>query len=143
MRRCWKRLMKSHKGFTLVELICTIAIFSIVITGVGTAMVVSARSYQRGNVELDLQQQAQITSNLLTNLIIDSDRVVQADGNTLIVEKVESGSTIVYQVYLDGSNIMYITSANTEPHILAENVQDFSVRQDVGEIGRASCRERV
>lgn len=132
MRRCWKRLMKSHKGFTLVELICTIAIFSIVITGVGTAMVVSARSYQRGNVELDLQQQAQITSNLLTNLIIDSDRVVQADGNTLIVEKVESGSTIVYQVYLDGSNIMYITSANTEPHILAENVQDFSVRQDVG-----------
>ena len=126
MRRCWKRLMKSHKGFTLVELICTIAIFSIVITGVGTAMVVSARSYQRGNAELDLQQQAQITSNLLTNLIIDSDRVVQADGNTLIVEKVESGSTIVYQVYLDGSNIMYITSANTEPHILAEN-----------EIGRA------
>lgn len=132
MRRCWKRLMKSHKGFTLVELICTIAIFSIVITGVGTAMVVSARSYQRGNAELDLQQQAQITSNLLTNLIIDSDRVVQADGNTLIVEKVESGVTIVYQVYLDGSNIMYTTSANTEPHILAENVQDFSVRQDVG-----------
>lgn len=125
-------MKKGNKGFSFVELICTIAIFSIIITGVGTAMVVSARSYQNGNVELDLQQQAQITSNLLTNLIIDSDRVVQASGSTLIVEKLESGDTVTYQVYLDGGTIKYVTSRDATEHILAENVTGFTVKQDTG-----------
>ena len=56
MMRWWKNRAKNHKGYSLVELICTIAIFSIVIMGVGTAMVVSARNYQNGSVELELQQ---------------------------------------------------------------------------------------
>lgn len=136
MMKWWKRLVKDHKGFSLVELICTIAIFSIIVTSVGTAMVVSARSYQSGNVELDLQQQAQITSNLLTNLIIDSDRVVQASGETLIVEKVESGVVVTYQIYYDEAAdiIYYKTSADTTgtPRILAEHVTGFTVSQDTG-----------
>lgn len=122
---------KNHKGFTLVELICTIAIFSIVITGVGSAMVISARSYRNGNVELDLQQQAQITSNLLTNLIIDADRVVSASGSTLTVEKVESGVTVTYTVYLDGDQIVYQKDGST-PQTLAEHVTGFAVSNAAG-----------
>lgn len=136
MMKWWKKLTKNQKGFSLVELLCTIAIFSIVITSVGTVMVVSARSYQNGNVELDLQQQAQITSNLLTNLIIDSDEVVQASGDTLTVRKVESGVTVTYQIYYSsGDNTIYYTSsadAASTPRVLAEYVSGFTVNQDAG-----------
>lgn len=114
-----------------MELICTIAIFSIVITGVGSAMVISARSYRNGNVELDLQQQAQITSNLLTNLIIDADRVVSASGSALTVEKVESGVTVTYTVYLDGDQIVYQKDGST-PQTLAEHVTGFAVNNAAG-----------
>lgn len=131
MKKWWKRLWKNHRGFTLVELICTIAIFSIVITGVGSAMVISARSYQNGNIELDLQQQAQITANLLTNLIIDSDKVVEASGNLLKVEKVESGTTVTYEIYLDGDRILYKKDGGT-PQTLAEHVTGFSVSNAAG-----------
>ncbi len=131
MMKLWKRLLKNNKGFSLVELLCTIAIFSIIVTGVGTALVVSARSYQSGNVELDLQQQAQITSNLLTNLIIDSDRVVQASGSTLILEKNESGGLVTYTVKLSGEEIIYSTS-NGMSGILAENTTGFTVSQGEG-----------
>lgn len=130
-------MRKDHKGYSLVELICTIAIFSIIITGVGTAMVVSARNYQNGSVELDLQQQAQITSNLLTNLIIDSDRVVEADGSRLVLEKVEAGVLVTYEIQLesDGSGGYKITyTSNEGSGILAENVEasGFSVARDEG-----------
>lgn len=137
MMKLRRRLGKNHKGYSLVELICTIAIFSIIITGVGTAMVVSARSYKNGSVELDLQQQAQITSNLLTNLIIDSDRVVEASGSRLVLEKVESGVLVTYEIQLesDGSGGHKITyTSNAGSGTLAENVDasGFTVSQDDG-----------
>lgn len=137
MKKWWKRLQKNHKGFTLVELICTIAIFSIVISGVGSAMVISARSYRNGNVELDLQQQAQITSNLLTNLILDANsnvktlEPIEANGSQLIVRQIESDVTVTYEVYLDGNQLMYRKDSGT-PQILAEHVTGFAVSNNAG-----------
>lgn len=134
MMKWWKSLCRNHKGFTMVELICSVAIFSIIMTGVGSALVISARSYQRGNVELDLQQQAQIASNLLTNLIIDSDEVVQASDNKLIVKKVESGGTVTYTVFLDGDNkLKYSTNVDSAGGILAENITDFDISRAEGQ----------
>lgn len=133
MMKWWKSLCRNHKGFTMVELICSVAIFSIIMTGVGSAMVISAKSYQRGNVELDLQQQAQVASNLLTNLIIDSDNVVQASGNTLIVEKVESGVTVTYTVFLDGNELKYSTNVDPVGGVLAENIAGFTISRVEGQ----------
>lgn len=133
MMKWWKSLCRNHKGFTMVELICSVAIFSIVMTGVGSAMVISAKSYQRGNVELDLQQEAQTASNLLTNLIIDSDKVVQASDNRLIVEKVEAGVTVTYTVFLDGNELKYSTSADSAGGVLAENITGFTISRVEGQ----------
>ena len=115
MKELWKRwrerLYTDHRGFTLVELICTVAIFSIVVTGMGSAMVISARSYRNSNVELDLQQQAQITSNLLTNLILDADNIeiITEDGiDKLKVIKKEASGEVTYVVYQSGNDIYYI-----------------------------------
>lgn len=98
MMKEWKGLNRDQKGFSLVELLCAVAILSIVILGVGASMVVSARSYSRGSTELDLQQQAQITATLLSNLIIDADTIVEpsteAGGTRLEVTKMETVGNI-------------------------------------------------
>ena len=127
MMKWWKSLFKNRKGFTIVELICSIAIFSIIMTSVGSALVISARSYRNGNVELGLQQQAQIASNLLTNLIIDSDDVQVSDGQ-LKVEK----QGVIYTVILSGGELKYYTSVDSTERTLAENIADFVISQPEG-----------
>lgn len=73
MRMFWKGRKKlNNRGLTLMELICAIAILAIVTASIGSVMVVSARSYQRGNDEVSLQQEAQITANQIADLVIDS-----------------------------------------------------------------------
>lgn len=133
-----KRLMRNHKGFSLVELMCTVAIFSVVLTGLGSAMVISARSYQNSNVELDLQQQAQITANLLTNLIIDANLVEEpsdATGGTLLKIKKEemvSGTpvSVSYEVTYDSTNKQLLYSKDGgASQVLAENIADFSIKR--------------
>ena len=133
MMKWWKSLFRNHKGFTIVELICSIAIFSIIMTSVGSALVISARSYRNGNVEVGLQQQAQIASNLLTNLIIDSDTVVQANDGKLIVDKWESGVKVTYTVFLSGGELKYYTSVDSTERTLAENITDFVINRAAGE----------
>lgn len=133
-----KRLRKNQKGFSLVELICTVAIFSIIITGVGSAMVISARSYHNGNVELDLQQQAQITANLLTNLIIDANLIEEPSsdigGTILRIKKEETVSgtpvSVSYEVTYDSSEkrLLYSREGGAS-QILAENITGFSIRR--------------
>ncbi len=132
MMSWWKKLGKNHKGFSLVELICTVAIFSIIITGVGSAMVISARSYSNGNVELDLQQQAQITANLLTNLIIDANVIEEpsseAGGSLLRIKKEEAGVMVLYEVTHDAANqqLLYSREGGTA-QVLAEHISAFSI----------------
>lgn len=130
MMKWIKKFTRNQKGFSLVELLCAVAILSIVITGVGTSMVVSARSYQRSNTELDLQQKAQIAANLLTNLIIDSDEVISPplDGthsSELKITKIESGVPVEYQIGLSGTSLNY--TAGSESGVLAEDISSFSI----------------
>lgn len=130
MMKWWKMFSKSHKGFSLVEIICAVAILSIVITGAGSAMVISARSYQRSNTELDLQQQAQITANLLTNLIIDSNRIEIFDGGkTLTIAKDEPA--ISYKITLDEetNELKYEENDSGDEKTLADHINDFSIER--------------
>ncbi len=62
------------KGFTLVEIIVSLAIMSIVAGAVGAFVIAGNNSYMRGNKELTLQEEAQLSANQLIDLIIDVER---------------------------------------------------------------------
>ena len=62
------------KGFTLVEIIVSLAIMSIVAGAVGAFVIAGNNSYMRGNKDLTLQEEAQLTANQLIDLIIDVER---------------------------------------------------------------------
>lgn len=131
MMKWIKKFSQNQKGFSLVELLCAVAILSIVVVSVGTSMVVSARSYQRSNTELDLQQKSQITANLLTNLIIDADTITSppADGTSSNELKIVKDG-VEYQISLSGNSLIYTTS--TDSGTLAEDIKEFSIRRVKG-----------
>ncbi len=128
-----KRRKLNNKGLSLVELVCAIAIFSIALTAIGSAMVVSAQSYSKGTYELDVQQEAQTTTNLIGNLIVDAvtatydesvpDRpvlVVNNAKNEYVITYDKAAQTLEYQE----ENLTTGAIANG---VLAVNVTDFDV----------------
>lgn len=69
------------KGFTLVEVVVSLAIMTIVAGAIGAFMVAGNNSYMRGNKELTLQEEAQLTANQIIDMIIDVEKNIQFTDN--------------------------------------------------------------
>lgn len=134
--KLFKKLKTNNKGLSLVELICAVAILSIVFIAVGSAMVVSAQSYSRGTYELDVQQEAQTITNLVGNLLVDAveatfDKVTDPAMPVLTIK----GEGVTYKVTHDTANATLEYEevdavGNISTGILAENVTNFDTNLD-------------
>lgn len=82
----WKKIADSDRmagkqsGFTLVELLVSIAIFSIVSAAIFGFIVVGSRNYTTASTEINLQQEAQLALNQMGDVIIDTTRSVNYYG---------------------------------------------------------------
>lgn len=118
-----------NKGLSLVELICSVAILSFIGAIVCGVMVVSADSYNRGNAEAKVQQEAQLVANQIDDLLIDATADVSFDGTTL---KIVQG-TKEYRVVYDGDKLTYqefeagTDTAISGAQLMASGVTKFSV----------------
>ena len=65
------------KGFSLVEVVVSLAIMTIVGGAVGAFLIAGNNSYLRGNKELTLQEEAQLAANQMIDLIIDVERDIE------------------------------------------------------------------
>ncbi len=129
-KRFWRKLRTDKRGFSLVELLCTIGILATITTAIGGAMVVSSTTYKQGTEEVNLQKSAQFTANLIEELIVDATNSVNFDASTktLVIQNTDYTHTIV----LAGDQLQYsrkntITGAVDPGSVLAEDVQDFDV----------------
>lgn len=125
------RLRKDNRGMTLIELICAVAILSVITATVGGAMVVATNTYRSGTVETSMQQEAQFTANAIESLIIDATNQVDYSGNVLTINNTDytytitydsAAKTLYYSQY-DVVNGTYLASNE----LLAENVSEFNV----------------
>lgn len=118
-----KRLLKkNNRGLSLVELICAIAILGLATSAIGGAMVVSAKHYRRDSAEFEVQQEAQTTTNLVGDLIVDSTYAEWVPGDDKL--KITNNG-INYEIYMDDTTLKYFDGTNTG--VLAEYVEDFEV----------------
>ncbi|MGN0425491.1 MAG: PilW family protein [Acetatifactor sp.] len=136
MRLFRKRILKlGNRGLSMVELICAIAIVSLLGTTVSSIMVVSANTYRRGAAETEVQQEAQLVANQISDLIIDTTKSVAVLANQVTIT--QEDETII-DIYLDGTTLKYketrkeLDDTGTEvtniygPDILAEYVTSFT-----------------
>lgn len=72
------------KGFTLVEIIVSLAIMTIVAGAIGAFVIAGNNSYMRGNNELTLQEEAQLTANQIIDQIIDVKKDITFQDNLLV-----------------------------------------------------------
>ncbi len=112
-----KNFKTKNKGFTIVELVCAVAILAIVGLSVFGFISISTSSYKTTANEVNLQYEAQQVANQIKELIIDSNRAVCAyeSGKKFLVlnekEITESGvKTYEYpavKIWLDTDGILY------------------------------------
>lgn len=124
-----KRKKLNNKGLSLVELVCAVAIFGIATTAIGGAMVVSAQNYSRGTYELDVQQEAQTTTNLIGNLLVDAATATFDDSNPDFPLLTINGDGVTYNITFDknAGKLTYEETGSADDGVLAENVTGFNV----------------
>ena len=94
------KFKRENKGFSLVELIVVIAIFSVVSVVVGGFLFAASRSYSINANELNLQDEAQLVANQMQEMILDTSYgisykyVVTDDTGAEIINFLENEATL-------------------------------------------------
>lgn len=71
---------EDQRGFTIVELLIAVAILSIVVASVCGFILVGSRSYASANSDINVQQEAQLSLNQMSDVLIDTTRSVTYTG---------------------------------------------------------------
>ena len=129
-----KRLMSKKNllgaaGLSLIELIVSMAILATVGIAIGGAMYVTSRSYTRNSAEINVQEEAQVASNLICDWLVDAQEVTP-DGagvpagtvsSTLEIKHWENGDLVTVSVFRSGSDLKY-TAKNSAGSTIGEGV---------------------
>lgn len=99
----------NDKGYTLVELLLSIAILGIIMAQVGRIMMSTTQLYLNGNMEVNLQTDAQQVIQMFEELAIDCDKSISFDGTSTITITNKPTST-----YLNNYEIKLIKDAGKE-----------------------------
>ncbi len=101
------KLIKSNKGYSLVELIVTIAILSLISTSIFVFFVTGANTYDRIDDTLNLQEQAQFTLANIQEKALDCNGSVSWIDSTLTLTYVDENGVNVtpqHSYQMDGAN---------------------------------------
>lgn len=108
---------------SLVELLCGLAILSVLGASMTGVLVVSANSYNRGVSEVGVQQEAQLVANQVSDLLIDATADVTFTGGVLTV--VQGGNTFTVTHNSADKTLYY--SDGSDSQLMAEGVETFDV----------------
>lgn len=123
--------MRNNKGYSLVELLISIAIFSLVMGGIISIMNTTSVFYRGGQQEVRLQEEAQIAINQIEELLIDLDnKIVVVDDSSgsreyEVIHKDNTG----FGIRQDGDTLEFgrISAGMQTWELMAEGVEDFEI----------------
>lgn len=125
--------MDNQKGFSLIELIVAIAILTIVGAAVVGFCMSGTNSYKTVSTEVDLQYEAQLAVNQLSDLLIDANHGVGFDSanQTLYIYNDSVAYAIVFesanqQLMLKKYNVTTDSVTLESSNLMAEYVTAFS-----------------
>lgn len=140
-------MIRDDRGMTLVELMIALAVSTIVIIGATVFLSTSQTSYQREKTRIDLQQEAQIATTQISNLLLEAKstetKVHPTSGKLVLrIYGTPSGGSIeINEIYQDDNNTLrmnrmvtnggidYVYSYQNE--LLADYVDEFKYYETV------------
>ncbi len=107
MNNMGKKLLQENKGFSMVELLIAVMILSIVGVSLVAFVRQSSNTYNHNTAETDVQEEAQLTANAITDRVIDCETQLKFyDGH----ESVDSSGVTSYESFV----VKYKNASGTE-----------------------------
>ena len=131
----------SNKGYSFVELILTLAVFSIVMLAIILMMRTSLASYKNGLFEAEMQEEAQIIATQVADLLVDATAYNGeiVSGGQVIGYKfsgpVNDGDAIAdFAIRFDGDKLVYLQGSSVQPlSNMVKNKYNVTVDEDGNE----------
>lgn len=133
-----QKLKLENKGFSIVEMLCAIIILTMVTAAISTIVLVSTKVYKSEVTDTNVQQDAQLAANRISEIIKDAVSVAvsggasETEGSDLEIIK-DKDKKNGYRVYLaSDNNLMFEelsgdeTSSGLGAQVLAGNITDFT-----------------
>lgn len=118
-------MRKNNKGYSLVELLITLAIFAIIMLAIILMMRTSLVSYKNGIQETTMQEEAQIVANQVEDLLVDATYINSID-NTPGAEKYSfRGPEGDFTIEHAGNELFYILAGRKQ--LLSDQVVSFKL----------------
>lgn len=110
-----------NKGYSLVELMLSIAVFSIMMLSIVAIMSNTMKAYSRASIDVDLQENAQVITNQIEELLCDAKVISGNASSGYVIDN-------KYLLVKNGKNLV-LKDAGTGSEItkLATNVDKFSL----------------
>lgn len=119
-----------YKGFTLVELLLSIAVLSIVMLVIVAIMRNATVNYKNGNFDVSAQADAQILLSQMEEFLIDANTKVlanpQLDYDEYIIDK-DLDSEKVIKWDKQTKQVLYKDKTNTSYSLMADHVEEFYI----------------
>jgi len=93
--------MKDNKGFTIVELMISVAILSIVLAMMAAVIHVSTRQFVKGNANAGMQKEARFVINQIEEMLIETN------GGVFYEETTGVHTLQVYNAVTEGGTTSY------------------------------------
>lgn len=142
------RLHKNDNGMTLIELIISLAISAIILTMIIMIISSASKSFRRTGNEVNLQKEAQVTINQLTNLLMEANDInissnllptsddkkylityLAENYAVLFIKKEQKLYLIKDEPMLPADDVIYTDSDDfTARYLMAEFVKDFEIK---------------
>ncbi len=127
-----KQLKQNSKGFTLVELLVSIALVSVVSVGVFGLLLSSSKSFNNISYSLRLQVESQLAMTQMKEYILDADAGIAWNDteNTLCIVNKDAAKPLTVIKLQNGCIYMHCSGImpdipTTDWNILTEHVEDL------------------
>ncbi len=127
------KIRKNNRGFTLVELIVSMAILAIIAVGASAFMVAGTRAYSSLNYTVRLQYEAQLAMAQLQEYTVDCSEGIAWDPTESALYIANDGEVHVFDYDGTAQTISYGTGASAETlaftadALVTEHVESISV----------------
>lgn len=131
--------MKTNKGYSLAELLVSIAIFSVVMVSIITVMRNVSVTYRNENAEVNLQENSQMLLAQMEELLVDCKSVSLIGTKTWSITDTDN---VAHVIRLQGNTVQYKYGSSGYED-LCTNVKDLQINGLQGTNGDDKCTVKV